>query len=130
MQERAKPIMKYLIFFLIVINFILTYLEIKDIDIAYQSSNNRVLQFRFVLPIVICTLILIFLKNLAEKLLVKTFFSIPFLILGTNWFVIFSFTSYRKHFKYEMIVLSIVFLMLFVILNNNFFNLFWTKKRK
>lgn len=130
MEERTKPIMKYLIYFLLALNFILTYVEIKDIDIINESSNKEVFQFRFILPFVICILILISLKNLAKKILIKTIFSIPFLILGTNWFVIFSFTNYREHFKYVMIIISIVFLVLFIILNNNFFNLFRIRKLK
>ncbi len=128
MEEKSNRIIKYSIYILILINFILTHIETKDIDLSYKTSTTGVLQFRLLLPIVICLAIILFRKKTTTNI-VKTICSVPFLVLGTNWFVVFSFTNYRLHWKYPMILMSIILLLIFTILNNTFFNIDWKRKK-
>ena len=128
MEEKNSRIIKYSIYVLILINFILTYIETTNIDLSYKTSTAGVLQFRFLLPIIICLAIIIFSRK-TTKNIVKTISSVPFFVLGTNWFVIFSFTNYRPHWKYLMILISIILLLIFIILNNVFFNIDWKRKK-
>ena len=86
---------------------LLTILETHNIIIL---ENLRF--YSWIISILILIIIDITKTNYKIKTLISRFISIPFLILGFNWIVIFCTTDYRKHLRFFGIICGVIFVLI------------------
>lgn len=104
----------------------IVYYQVKEIDNPNYAKHQSFLKYRFTFPIYILILFssinIYFKRNYLNFFeVIRNILSIPFLIFGMNWLMIFGTTSYRSGRSVEGVVIGFIFIIIGIYLNINLY---------